>query len=137
MGHIALDRRSAAQAIKQSAMANHHQGALMIGIIGFGLSRGLTHLTMLAENRLADRIAAYGWPLRYLGAPREYEGGKAVAVAAEIEIGPHVLNFTRSKAGIFRPVFVGTKQASTDQAHGRSPALCDWLEAIGAALSAA
>ena len=72
----------------------------MIGILEFCLSRGLTHLTMLAESRLAERIAAYGWPLRYLGAPREYEGGKGVAVAAEITVGQHVLALTRAKTGI-------------------------------------
>lgn len=72
----------------------------MIGILEFCLSRGLTHLTMLAESRLAERIAAYGWPLRYLGAPREYEGGKGIAVAAEITVGWHVLALTRMKTGV-------------------------------------
>jgi len=80
----------------------NHQRELMIGILEFGLSRRLTHLTMLAEHRLAERIESYGWPLRYLGAPREYEGGKGTAVAAEIEMGLHVLNMTRSKTGIAR-----------------------------------
>lgn len=79
---------------------SNHQRELMIGILEFCLSRGLTHLTMLAESRLAERIAAYGWPLRYLGAPREYEGGKGVAVAAEITVGQHVLALTRVKTGV-------------------------------------
>jgi acyl-homoserine lactone synthase len=79
---------------------SNHQRELMIGILEFCLSRGLTHLTMLAESRLAERIAAYGWPLRYLGAPREYEGGKGVAVAAEITVGWHVLTLTRMKTGV-------------------------------------
>lgn len=72
----------------------------MVGILEFCLSRGLTHLTMLAESRLAERIAAYGWPLRYLGAPRAYEGGKGIAVAAKIEVGQHVLALTRAKTGV-------------------------------------
>lgn len=79
---------------------SNHQRELMIGILEFCLSRGLTHLTMLAESRLAERIAAYGWPLRYLGAPREYEGGKGIAVAAEITVGQHVLAHTRAKTGV-------------------------------------
>lgn len=79
---------------------SNHQRELMIGILEFCLSRGLTHLTMLAESRLAERIAAYGWPLRYLGAPREYEGGKGIAVAAEITVGHHVLALTRAKTGV-------------------------------------
>ena len=79
---------------------SNHQRELMIGILEFCLSRGFTHLTMLAESRLAERIAAYGWPLRYLGAPREYEGGKGIAVAAEITVGQHVLALTRAKTGV-------------------------------------
>ena len=79
---------------------SNHQRELMIGILEFCLSRGLTHLTMLAEHRLAERIAGYGWPLRFLGAPREYEGGKGTAVAAEIEVGQHVLAHTRARTGV-------------------------------------
>jgi acyl-homoserine lactone synthase len=85
---------------------SNHQRELMVGILEFCLSRGLTHLTMLAENRLAERIAAYGWPLRYLGAPRAYEGGKGIAVAAEIEVGQHVLALTRAKTGVLRGMLV-------------------------------
>ncbi|MEZ6028258.1 MAG: acyl-homoserine-lactone synthase [Hyphomonadaceae bacterium] len=85
---------------------SNHQRELMVGILEFCLSRGLTHLTMLAEKRLAERIAAYGWPLRYLGAPQEYEGGKGVAVAAEIEVGQHVLTLTRAKTGVMDTMLI-------------------------------
>ncbi len=85
---------------------SNHQRELMVGILEFCLSRGLTHLTMLGESRLAERIAAYGWPLRYLGAPREYEGGKGIAVAAEIEVGQHVLALTRAKTGVMGAMLV-------------------------------
>lgn len=85
---------------------SNHQRELMVGILEFCLSRGLTHLTMLAELRLAERIQSYGWPLRYLGAPREYEGGKGTAVAAEIEVGQHVLALTRAKTGVVKPMMV-------------------------------
>jgi N-acyl-L-homoserine lactone synthetase len=85
---------------------SNHQRELMIGILEFCLSRGLTHLTMLAEHRLAERIGAYGWPLRLLGAPRVYEGGKGTAVAAEIEVGQHVLALTRAKTGVLKPMLV-------------------------------
>jgi len=85
---------------------SNHQRELMVGILEFCLSRGLTHLTMLAELRLAERIQSYGWPLRYLGAPREYEGGKGTAVAAEIEVGHHVLMMTRAKTGVTKQMFV-------------------------------
>jgi N-acyl-L-homoserine lactone synthetase len=99
----------------------NHQRELMIGILEFGLSRGLTHLTMLAEHRLAERIAQYGWPLRLLGAPRAYEGGKGTAVAAEIEVGLHVLALTRAKTGV-----MGTMLVEIDSRHAapaRAPAL--------------
>ena len=79
---------------------SNHQRELMVGILEFCLSRGLTHLTMLAEHRLAERISSYGWPLRFLGAPREYEGGKGTAVAAEIEVGHRVLALTRAKTRV-------------------------------------
>ncbi|RYG21829.1 MAG: hypothetical protein EON93_25600, partial [Burkholderiales bacterium] len=85
---------------------SNHQRELMVGILEFGLSRGLTHLTMLAELRLAERIKSYGWPLRQLGAPREYEGGKGTAVAAEIEVGLHVLAMTRAKTGVAMQMMV-------------------------------
>ncbi len=85
---------------------SNHQRELMIGILEFCISRSLTHLTMLSELRLAERIAAYGWPLRHLGAPREYEGGKGTAVAAEIEVGQPVLALTRAKTGVTGRVLV-------------------------------
>ncbi len=95
---------------------SNHQRELMIGILEFCLSRGLTHLTMLAEKRLAERIAAYGWPLRYLGAPREYEGGKGIAVAAEIEVGHHVLAHTRNKTGVLATMLFEIDQTATASA---------------------
>lgn len=98
---------------------SNHQRELMIGILEFCLSRGLTHLTMLAESRLAERIAAYGWPLRYLGAPREYEGGKGIAVAAEITVGQHVLAHTRAKTGVASSMLF---EITNEQAAARGPA---------------
>jgi len=98
---------------------SNHQRELMIGILEFCLSRGLTHLTMLAESRLAERIAAYGWPLRYLGAPREYEGGKGIAVAAEITVGQHVLAHTRAKTGVTSSVLF---EITPEHTATRSPA---------------
>ena len=85
---------------------SNHQRELMVGILEFCQTRGLTHLSMLAELRLAERIAAYGWPLKYLGAPREYEGGKGIAVAAQFEVGQHVLALTRAKTGVIGTVLV-------------------------------
>lgn len=79
---------------------SNHQRELVVGILEFCQSRGLSRLTMLAELRLAERIAAYGWPVRRLGEPRSYEGGKGVAVAAEIRVGPDVLALTRQKTGL-------------------------------------
>lgn len=92
---------------------SNHQRELMVGILEFCLSRGLTHLTMLAELRLAERIKSYGWPLRHLGAPREYEGGKGTAVAAEIEVGQHVLALTRAKTGVMGAMLVEIDPAAT------------------------
>lgn len=85
---------------------SNHQRELMVGILEFCQTRGLTHLSMLAELRLAERIAGYGWPLKYLGAPREYEGGKGIAVAAQFEVGQHVLALTRAKTGVIGAVLV-------------------------------
>ncbi len=85
---------------------DNHQRELMIGILEFCQSRGVTHLTMLAELRLAERIASYGWPIRYLGAPRAYEGGKGIAVAADIEVGQYALALTRAKTGLLGTVLV-------------------------------
>lgn len=78
----------------------------MIGILEFCLSRGLDYPTMLAEHRLAECIAAYGWPHRFLGALRAHEGGKGIAVAAEIDIGLHILALTRVKTGVTAAMLV-------------------------------
>jgi acyl-homoserine lactone synthase len=82
----------------------HHQRELMLGILEFCQSRGVMRLTMLAELRLAERIAAYDWPVRYMGPPQIYEGGKGTAVAAEIRVGPDILAFTRQKTGLLGKV---------------------------------
>jgi acyl-homoserine lactone synthase len=97
----------------------NHQRELMIGILEFCQSRGLSHLSMLAELRLAERIAAYGWPLRRLGAPREYEGGKGTAVAALFEAGYHVLALTRAKTGVMDTMLVEVDPRASD---GKAPA---------------
>jgi N-acyl-L-homoserine lactone synthetase len=91
---------------KNPRWPSNHQRELMIGILEFCESRSLDRLVMLAELRLAERIAAYGWPLRYLGAPRVYEGGKGTAVAAEIEVGPAILDLTRQKTGVTAPMLI-------------------------------
>jgi acyl-homoserine lactone synthase len=77
------------------------QRELMTGMLEFCESRGLTRLTMLAELRLTERIESYGWPVRRLGQPQIYEGGKGSAIAAEIEVGAHVMALTRQKTGVF------------------------------------
>ncbi len=115
---------------------SNHQRELMAGILEFCLSRGLTHLTMLAELRLAERIASYGWPLRYLGAPREYEGGKGTAVAAEIEVGQHVLALTRAKTGVMKRMLVEVDPAKLDPA-GASVSASDELREAALAIGAA
>lgn len=85
---------------------NDRQRELMVAIHEFCVSRGATRIITLSELRLAERAAAYGWPTRLLGVPREYEHGKGVAVAAEIETGPHVLAFTRARTGINTSVLI-------------------------------
>lgn len=85
---------------EKSRWATNHQRELMIGILEFCESRGVSRLTMLAEHRLAERMGAYGWPVRFLGEPRAYEGGKGVAVAAEITVGPETMALTRQKTGV-------------------------------------
>lgn len=118
---------------------SNHQRELMVGILEFCVSRGLTHLTMLAEHRLAERIGSYGWPLRFLGAPREYEGGKGTAVAAEIEVGHHVLALTRAKTGVMGRMLVEidpAKAAPSGPALARVSASED-LREIAAAIAPA
>ncbi|MDP3738681.1 MAG: acyl-homoserine-lactone synthase [Hyphomonadaceae bacterium] len=117
---------------------SNHQRELMVGILEFCQTRGLTHLVMLAELRLAERIAAYGWPLRYLGKPREYEGGKGTAVAAEFEVGQHVLALTRAKTGVMGSVLIEidpfrvASKGPLASAVSPSPELRDVVAEIGA-----
>lgn len=109
---------------------SNHQRELIVGILEFCQSRGLTHLTMLSELRLAERMGAYGWPVRHLGEPREYEGGKGVAVAAEIEVGPHVLALTRQKTGVFRTMLVEIDPARIQQAARPGPTAAEEVRVI-------
>jgi N-acyl-L-homoserine lactone synthetase len=112
----------------------NHQRELMIGILEFCETRGLTHLIMLAELRLAERIATYGWPLRHLGLPRLYEGGKGAAVAAEITVGHHVVALTRAKTGVTSNMLVEINPAKLPAPATQprpSIELCDLVEAIG------
>ncbi|RYY96813.1 MAG: hypothetical protein EON61_20965 [Alphaproteobacteria bacterium] len=117
---------------------SNHQRELMVGILEFGLSRGLTHLTMLAELRLAERIKSYGWPLRFLGAPHEYEGGKGTAVAAEIEVGQHVLAMTRAKTGVTTQMIVEIDPAliAPSGSPATRPSASDELQKIALAIGA-
>lgn len=109
------------------------QRELMIGLLEFCERRGITRLTMLAELRLAERIQAYGWPVRYLGEPRAYEGGKGVAVAAEIETGLHVMILSRQKTGVLGAVLTevvpGSVPPQSDPA--LSPELVEAVAEIG------
>lgn len=90
---------------------SNHQRELALGVLEFCQSRGADRLTMLCEERLAQRIQAYGWPVEYLGAPRAYEGGKGVAVAASISVGDHVLALTRAKTGISSAVLFELRES--------------------------
>ena len=118
----------------------HHQRDLMVGILEFCQSRGVQRLTMLAELRLAERIAAYDWPIRYLGAPHIYEGGKGTAVAAEIRVGPDILALTRQKTGVIEPVLFeldparspAPAEASTMPAVPSADVIADAIAGIGA-----
>jgi acyl-homoserine lactone synthase len=101
---------------------SNHQRELMIGILEFCQTRGLTRLTMLAELRLAERIAAYGWPLRQMGAPQVYEGGKGTAVAAEITVGPDILALTRQKTGVLGEMMFEIDPARTPMPVPQIPA---------------
>ncbi len=118
---------------------SNHQRELMVGILEFCLSRGLTHLTMLAELRLAERIKSYGWPLRHLGEPREYEGGKGTAVAAEIEVGQHVLAMTRVKTGVVARMMVEIDPAALAPSGtpATRPTASDELRDVALAIGAA
>jgi acyl-homoserine lactone synthase len=109
---------------------SNHQRELMIGILEFCQSRGLTHLTMLAELKLAERIIAYGWPLRYLGMPRSYEGGKGVAVAAEVEVGQHVLALTRARTGLLGTTLVEIDPKKLPSATSASPRPSETFRAL-------
>jgi N-acyl-L-homoserine lactone synthetase len=126
-----ISRWIAAQVHRRGAnprWPTNHQRELMLGLLEFGLSRGLTRFSMLAELRLAERIKAYGWPIRFLGAARPYEGGKGVAVAAEIRTGYDVLALTRGRTGLVSPVLFEANSESPSPA-GAPPVGPD-LEAI-------
>lgn len=99
---------------------SNHQRELALGVLEFCQSRGADCLTMLCETRLAERIGAYGWPVTYLGPPRDYEGGKGSAVAARIDVGDHILALTRARTGITRPVLFEVQPVPRSSAGGDS-----------------
>lgn len=94
---------------------SNHQRELIVGMLEFSLSRRIERFTMLSELRLAERMKTYGWPVRFLGEPRRYEGDKGVAVAASIDVGPHLLALTRQKTGVFATVLFEVDPAHMPQ----------------------
>jgi len=67
-------------------------------------------------------MAAYGWPGRFLEAPRAYEGEKGVR-AAEIEVGRHTLALTRLKTGATGRMLVEIDPAGMVPSGDGSPAI--------------
>lgn len=115
---------------------SNHQRELALGVLEFCQSRGADCLTMLCEERLAQRIGAYGWRVTYLGQPREYEGGKGTAVAARIDVGDETLSLTRAKTSIIRPVLVEVAvedMSPSTTAAPTSEELVDLIQEIGPA----
>jgi acyl-homoserine lactone synthase len=110
----------------------NYQRELMLGLLEFCEREGVSRLITLAELRLAERIKAYGWPIRYLAEPRAYEGGKGTAVAAEIAVGLDVLALTRAKTGILRPVLFEAPAAEASPEPIVEQAVAEAVRAIGA-----
>lgn len=115
---------------EKSRWSTNYQRELMIGILEFCESRGLSRLTMLAEHRLAERMGSYGWPVRFLGEPREYEGGKGVAVAAEITVGPETMALTRQKTGVLGRMLFEIDPARTPTIAAPAPEPSEHVRAI-------
>ena len=58
---------------------------LVSALARFGLDRGITLYTGVAQPGWLDQILAFGWRCRLLGAPREIEGSRLGAIAIEID----------------------------------------------------
>ncbi|MBI2741040.1 MAG: GNAT family N-acetyltransferase [Rhodospirillales bacterium] len=97
---FALDlRQDAAAAVSGIAKATYE---LFIGMVEFGLARGLTAIVTVTDLRMERILRRAAWPLRRIGIP--YPIGTTKAIAGYLEISHEALGRLRREGGLERPV---------------------------------
>ena len=113
---------------------------LLAGAVALGSALGAEQSSVSARppvplQPLAQQARRLETALRYLGEPRQYEEGKGTAVAAEIEVGQHVLALTRAKTGVLTTMLVEIDPSKIEAKGARpspSPEFRDAAAEIGA-----
>ena len=81
------------------------QQELLVALMEFCQSRGITHVSMLTEAAFVKRLRRIDWPLEELGPATPYtDGVGGVAQAILVETGPHMLASIRDMTGLHSPI---------------------------------
>lgn len=97
---FALDlRHDAAAAISGIARATYE---LFVGMVEFGLARGLSAIVTVTDLRMERILRRAAWPLKRIGAPHAI--GTTRAIAGYLEVSQEALARLRREGGIERQV---------------------------------
>lgn len=88
---------------KQAGQIADVQKPLIVGLMEFAVSRGITGFTALTDTAFVSRISDV-WPTRPMGEPHGFDDADGEAQLIMIEAGPHILAETRNKTGIYNPI---------------------------------
>jgi acyl-homoserine lactone synthase len=89
---------------EHAAGRRHAAGQLLCAMFEFGLSMGLTHISLLCDTFFLPTILELGWKTRPLGLPTPYDEGSCVALL--FEVSEAALVSTREARGVEGPVLV-------------------------------
>ena len=75
---------------------------LLIGVVGFGLSHGLSTIACVVDIRMERILSRAGWPLQRLGPARRI--GSTTAMAGQLDLSEQVLRQLKSRVGFAQAV---------------------------------
>jgi acyl homoserine lactone synthase len=71
---------------------------LLIGVLKFGLSNGITMIVCVVDVRMERILRRAGWQLERLGPPQRI--GKTIAMAGELEVSAQILRQLEARVGL-------------------------------------
>jgi acyl-homoserine lactone synthase len=80
------------------------EGELITALLEYGLSIGLTDMSVLCDTFFLEPIKEMRWKVRLLGPPAPYDEG--VCISLRFEVSREVIASTRETRGVKGPVYV-------------------------------